>query len=76
MPIDEFHQPSVPKDVETYKEYRYRSLDFIQSKERPDPTVRFVNSPVSGKVDASRSVGSLRVVDVADLELHKVGDRV
>jgi hypothetical protein len=32
MPFDEFHTPSVPKDVDAYKEYRQRSIDFIEAR--------------------------------------------
>jgi hypothetical protein len=32
MPFDDFRPPSVPKDVGTYKEYRRRSIDFIEAR--------------------------------------------
>ena len=32
MPFDDFRPPSVPKDVVTYKEYRRRSIDFIEAR--------------------------------------------
>ena len=32
MPFDDFRPPSVPKDFVTYKEYRRRSIDFIEAR--------------------------------------------
>jgi hypothetical protein len=32
MPFDDFHTSSYPKDLETYKEYRRRSIDFIRAR--------------------------------------------
>jgi hypothetical protein len=32
MPFDDFHRPYVPNDVGTYKEYRRRSIEFIQAR--------------------------------------------
>ncbi len=32
MPFDDFRPPSVPKDVGTYKEYRRRSIEFIEAR--------------------------------------------
>jgi hypothetical protein len=32
MPFDDFRPPSVPEDVDTYKEYRRRSIDFIEAR--------------------------------------------
>lgn len=32
MPFDDFRSPSVPKDVGTYKEYRRRSIEFIEAR--------------------------------------------
>lgn len=32
MPFDDFRPPSVPGDVNTYKEYRRRSIDFIEAR--------------------------------------------
>lgn len=32
MPFDDFRPPSVPKDLNTYKEYRRRSIDFIDAR--------------------------------------------
>jgi hypothetical protein len=32
MPFDDFRLPSVPEDVGTYKEYRRRSIDFIEAR--------------------------------------------
>ena len=32
MPLGDFRPPSVPKDVGTYKEYRRRSIDFIEAR--------------------------------------------
>ena len=34
MPFDDFRPPSVPKDVDTYKEYRRRSIEFIEARNR------------------------------------------
>ena len=34
MPFDDFHPPSVPKDVPTYREYRRRSIEFIEARNR------------------------------------------
>ena len=32
MPFDEFRLPSAPRDVDTYLEYRRRSLDFVAAR--------------------------------------------
>ena len=32
MPFDDFRPESVPKDVDTYKEYRRRSIEFIEAR--------------------------------------------
>jgi len=32
MPFDDFRPPSVPKDVGTYKEYRRRSIQFVEAR--------------------------------------------
>jgi hypothetical protein len=32
MPFDDFHPPSVPHDVDVYKEYRRRSIEFIEAR--------------------------------------------
>jgi hypothetical protein len=32
MPFDDFCSPSVPADLDTYKEYRRRSIDFIEAR--------------------------------------------
>jgi hypothetical protein len=32
MPFDDFHAPSVPSDGDTYKEYRRRSIEFIEAR--------------------------------------------
>jgi hypothetical protein len=32
MPFDDFHSSAYPKDLETYKEYRRRSIDFIEAR--------------------------------------------
>jgi hypothetical protein len=34
MPFDDFNTPSVPKDVDTYKEYRHRSIEFVKARNR------------------------------------------
>jgi len=34
MAFDDFRPPSVPKDVSTYKEYRRRSIEFIEARNR------------------------------------------
>ena len=34
MPFDEFRPPAVPKDVGTYAEYRRRSVEFIEARNR------------------------------------------
>jgi hypothetical protein len=34
MPFDDFKTPSVPKDGETYKEYRHLSIEFIEARNR------------------------------------------
>ena len=33
-PFDDFKTPSVPKDIETYREYRRRTIDFIDARNR------------------------------------------
>jgi Family of unknown function (DUF6994) len=33
-PFDDFKTPSVPKDVETYREYRRRTIEFIEARNR------------------------------------------
>ncbi len=32
MPFDDFGPPAVPADIGTYKEYRRRSIDFIDAR--------------------------------------------
>jgi hypothetical protein len=32
LPFDNFRPPAVPKDLETYKEYRRRSIEFIEAR--------------------------------------------
>lgn len=32
MTFDDFCPPSVPEDVDTYKEYRHRSIDFVEAR--------------------------------------------
>jgi hypothetical protein len=32
MPFDDFHSPSIPNDVNTYREYRRRSMDFVDAR--------------------------------------------
>ena len=32
MPFDDFKPPPVPKDVGTYREYRRRSIEFIEAR--------------------------------------------
>ena len=34
MPFDDFKTPSVPKDGDTYKEYRRLSIEFIEARNR------------------------------------------
>lgn len=34
MPFDDFNAPSVPKDGNTYKAYRHRSIEFVQARNR------------------------------------------
>ncbi|MBA3361059.1 MAG: hypothetical protein H0T94_06265 [Acidimicrobiia bacterium] len=34
MPFDDFRPPSVPRDVPTYREYRRRSIEFIEARNR------------------------------------------
>ena len=34
MPFDDFKTPSVPKDFDTYLEYRRRSIEFIEARNR------------------------------------------
>lgn len=34
MPFDDFAPPSVPRDIDTYKEYRRRSIEFIAARNR------------------------------------------
>jgi hypothetical protein len=34
MPFDDFQTPSVPRDVPTYREYRRRSIEFIEARNR------------------------------------------
>jgi len=34
MPFDDFTTPSVPKDVDTYQEYRRLSIDFVEARNR------------------------------------------
>jgi hypothetical protein len=34
MPFDDFNTPSVPKDGDTYKEYRHRSIEFLKARNR------------------------------------------
>jgi hypothetical protein len=32
MPFNDFHPPAVPKDLDTYREHRRRSIDFIHAR--------------------------------------------
>jgi hypothetical protein len=32
MPFDDFRPPSVPRDITTYREYRRRSIEFIEAR--------------------------------------------
>jgi hypothetical protein len=32
MPFDDFRPPFVPQDVDSYKEYRRRSIDFVEAR--------------------------------------------
>jgi hypothetical protein len=32
MEFDDFESPAVPKDVDTYREFRRRSIDFIRAR--------------------------------------------
>jgi len=34
MPFDDFQTPSVPRDVEEYVEYRRRSIEFVEARNR------------------------------------------
>jgi hypothetical protein len=34
MPFDDFKTPSTPKDGDTYREYRRRSIGFIETRTR------------------------------------------
>jgi hypothetical protein len=34
MSFDDFRTPAVPRDVETYREYRQRSIDFVRARNR------------------------------------------
>ena len=34
LPFDDFSSPSVPRDVATYQEYRHRSIEFVQARNR------------------------------------------
>jgi hypothetical protein len=34
MPFDDFKTPSVPQDADTYREYRRRSMEFIDARNR------------------------------------------
>ena len=34
VPFDDFYSPSVPSDVPTYWEYRRRSIEFIEARNR------------------------------------------
>ena len=34
MPFDDFKTPAVPKDLDTYQEYRRRSIEFIDARNR------------------------------------------
>ena len=34
MPFDDFNSPSVPRDGTTYREYRRRSIEFVQARNR------------------------------------------
>jgi hypothetical protein len=34
MPFDDFHPPAVPRDVGVYREYRRRSIEFIEARNR------------------------------------------
>jgi hypothetical protein len=34
LPFDDFKSPAVPKDFDTYVEYRRRSIEFVEARER------------------------------------------
>jgi hypothetical protein len=34
MPFDDFNTPSVPRDGDTYKEYRRLCIEFIEARNR------------------------------------------
>ncbi len=34
MPFDDFESPAVPRDIETYLEYRRRSIEFVRARNR------------------------------------------
>jgi hypothetical protein len=34
MPFDEFRPPSIPQDIDSYREYRRRSIEFVQARNR------------------------------------------
>lgn len=34
MPFDDFRKPHLPRDVETYREYRRRSIEFVRARNR------------------------------------------
>jgi hypothetical protein len=41
MPFDDFRGSAVPKDVDTYREFRHRSMDFIQARNERIGLLRF-----------------------------------
>ena len=34
MSFDDFKKPHVPRDVETYRDYRRRSIEFVRARNR------------------------------------------
>lgn len=34
MPFDDFKKPHVPRDLETYREYRRLSIEFVRARNR------------------------------------------
>ena len=33
-PFDEFEPPAIPQDLHTYREYRRRSIEFVEARNR------------------------------------------
>ena len=46
MPFDDFNTPAVPRDGDTYKEYRRLSIEFIEARNRR--IGRYAPPPVDG----------------------------